>query len=80
MGYVTGAVTPCIAYDVWAHHYMLTSMASSISIMAMAGALVGMIQTGFLKDCPQDCKEQCSLVPVCTSYHIHAQLDNQKVA
>ena len=54
MGYVTGAVTPFIAYDVWANHYMLTSMASSIGFMAMAGALVGMIQTGLLKDCSKE--------------------------
>ena len=39
---------PCISYDLWANHFMLTSVACTFAYMAMAGITLVMILSGLL--------------------------------
>ena len=48
MGVMTGGVMPCISYDLWANHFMLTSVACTFAYMAMAGITLVMILSGWL--------------------------------
>ena len=50
MGYVTAAFTPCVAHDIWANHFLLTSFASTFGYLSLAGTLLILIKANLLEN------------------------------